>query len=166
MIATQVAALKPALAMPGPDALSEAAETKLKDAQKAMLKEGLDPTSIEKLLGWIRTGDEADLYRIQVRERARAWGVDEQKLLRVALHATREAVLEISWDIICPHCRAVTAETKTLGGLTSKSECGVCELDFGTNAAESVEITFHVHSSIRDIAKRDFCSAEPAKPFR
>lgn len=158
----QLAALKPIFVLPPAQPLSPEAEAKLEAAKKKLVTEGLDPACVEKLFSWIRTGDEEDLYRIQVRERARAWSLDEQQLLRVALHATREAVLEISWDIICPHCRGVTEEVSQLGGLTAKGECEVCELDFGTNAAESVEITFHVHPSIRAIAHRTFCSAEPA----
>ena len=161
-VAQQLAALQPALAMPGPESLSPIAEQKLQEARSRMITLGLEAPYIDKLFEWVRKGDEADLTRIQVRERARAWGLDEQKLLRVALHATREAVLEISWDIICPHCRSVTAESGALGGLTQKSSCDVCELDFSTTSAESVEITFHVHPSIREVMERSFCSAEPA----
>ena len=161
-VAEQLNALKPVFVLPGPEALSPEAEAKLEGARQKLLAQGFDATAVQKLWEWIRTGDEEDLYRIQIRERARAWGVDEQQLLRVALHATREAVLEISWDVICPHCRGATAESLTPGGLTAKSACAVCEVSFGTNTAESVEITFHVHPSIRAIAHRTFCSAEPA----
>lgn len=161
-VAQQVAATQPVFVLPAPDALSPQAEAKLEAAKARLLAQGLHAPSVEKLLGWIRTGDEEDLYRIQIRERARAWSLDEQQLLRVALHATREAVLEISWDLICPHCRGVTEAVDTLGGLKSKGACGVCEVDFGTDAAESVEITFHVHPGIRAVAHRTFCSAEPA----
>ncbi|MDP3153343.1 MAG: DUF5939 domain-containing protein [Archangium sp.] len=161
-VSEQFNAMKPVLFLPPPEALSSEAETKLQEAEKRLKAHGLEAACVDRLLGWLRTGDEEDLYRIQIRERARAWQLDEQQLLRVALHATREAVLEISWDIICPHCRGVTEEVGALGGLTAKGACEVCELEFGTDAAESVEITFHVHPSIRAIAHRTFCSAEPA----
>ena len=161
-VSEQFNAMKPVLFLPPPEAVSGEAETKLKEAEKRLKAHGLDGACVGRLFGWIRTGDEEDLYRIQIRERARAWQLDEQQLLRVALHATREAVLEISWDIICPHCRGVTEEVGSLGGLTAKGACEVCELEFGTDAAESVEITFHVHPSFRAIAHRTFCSAEPA----
>ena len=161
-VSEQFNAMKPVLFLPPPEALSGEAEAKLKEAEKRLKAHGLDGASVDQLFNWLRTGDEEDLYRIQIRERARAWQLDEQQLLRVALHATREAVLEISWDIICPHCRGVTEEVGSLGGLTAKGACEVCELEFGTDAAESVEITFHVHPSIRAIAHRTFCSAEPA----
>ncbi len=75
-IAEQLAALKPALAMPGPEALSPTSEQKLREAKQRMVGQGLDVACIDQLFGWIRTGDEADLQRIQVRERARKWGLD------------------------------------------------------------------------------------------
>ena len=161
-IAEQLAALQPALSKAGPEALAPEAETKLQQVKAKLVSEGLDPACVTRLFDWLRTGDEEDLRRIQIRERARKWGLDEQQLLRVALHCTREAVLEVSWDIICPHCRGVTLETSSLGKVQAKSECGVCELEFGTNAAESVEITFHVHPSIRVVEHHAFCSAEPS----
>ena len=161
-IATQLAALQPALSVINAEPLAPEAEAKLKEVQARLVGQGLEAKCVEKLFGWLRTADAEDLRRIQIRERARKWGFDEQDLLEVALHCTREAVLEVSWDIICPHCRGVTAETNTLGQVKAKSECGVCELEFGTNAAESVEITFHVHPSIRVVEHIAYCSAEPS----
>lgn len=158
----QLAALQPVLTQAGPEALTPEAEARLTQVQAKLEAEGLEAAAVKKLFAWLRTGDEEDLRRIQVRERARKWGLDEQQLLRVALHCTREAVLEVSWDIICPHCRGVTVEADSLGKVQAKSECGVCELQFGTNAAESVEITFHVHPSIRAVQHHAFCSAEPS----
>jgi class 3 adenylate cyclase len=150
--AAQLAKMKPAvLELPAP-VLSEEAEARLQ-----LVREQL-----KGLFGWIRTGDEADLYRIQVRERARAWNVDERELLRVALHATRAGVLSLSWDTICPHCRGVTEENPALGTLRPEVRCEVCAIDFDTGGEQAVEVTFHVHSSIREVAERHFCSAEPA----
>ena len=123
---------------------------------------GLDGGAIDRLITWIRTGDEQDLYRIQVRERALAWGIAEDALLRVCLHATRVGLLDLSWDLICPHCRGVTDETHKLGTLPTHAGCEVCGIEYGTDAPEAVEITFHVHPSIRDVPQRMFCSAEPA----
>ncbi|MGV3623323.1 MAG: DUF5939 domain-containing protein [Archangium sp.] len=145
-----------------PEPLSPDASSRLATVAAKMKKEGLDATAVDQLINWISTGDEQDLYRIQIRERAAAWNVDERELLRVALHATREGVLEISWDLICPHCRGVAEEYNALGRLTSKGECKVCEIDFDSKTGEAVEITFHVHQSVRAVEKRTYCSAEPA----
>lgn len=145
-----------------PPPLSPDAAARLATVAARLKSAQLPAHVVDRLFGWLATGDELDLHRIQIRERAAAWGFDEYELLRCALHATREGVLEISWDLICPHCRGVAEEYNALGGLTSKGECHVCEVDFDSKSAESVEITFHVHPSVRAIEKRTYCSAEPA----
>jgi class 3 adenylate cyclase/1-acyl-sn-glycerol-3-phosphate acyltransferase len=142
--------------------LPDEVETRVARIKQSLLDKRLDQQALDLFFDWVRKGDEADLYRIQIRERARAWGLDEDALLRVALHATREGLLELSWDLVCPHCRGVTQEVGKLGVLPASGACEVCRIDFGTEGLDAVEITFHVHPSIRDIAHRSFCSAEPA----
>lgn len=118
--------------------------------------------AVDELVEHIVHGDELDLYRIQIKALATRWGVDLRGLLHLFLHATRLGLLRLSWDVICPHCRGVREEAKTLGDVPRLGECDVCEIDFSANKENSVEITFHVHPSIRDIPRRFFCSAEPA----
>jgi class 3 adenylate cyclase len=89
-------------------------------------------------------------------------GLAEHDLLRVCLHATRLGVLTMSWDVICPHCRGVVEAARALGDLPRLGACEVCAIDFATDKRNAVEITFHVHPSIRAVPQRFFCSAELA----
>jgi class 3 adenylate cyclase len=149
------------LVAPAPP-LPPEAEARLSTIREGLLAGGLARSGVDRLVEWIRTGDEQDFLRIQVCERARTWGVDEYELLRVFLHATRAGILGLSWDVVCPHCRGVTGATGQLGALPTHGACEPCGIDFATSAADSVEITFHVHPSIRDVPRVMFCSAEPA----
>ncbi|MEO7331857.1 MAG: DUF5939 domain-containing protein [Minicystis sp.] len=142
--------------------LDPEAERRLATLRDGLVGLDLDRTCIDRLIAWIRTGDEQDLHRIQVRERARAFGVDEDALLRVCLHGTRAGMLDLSWDVVCPHCRGVTKQAGRLDTLPAQGACEVCAIDFDTGTPEAVEITFHVHPSIRDVPVRTYCSAEPA----
>jgi class 3 adenylate cyclase len=161
-LAKQLDAARPAvLVLPAPQ-LPEDAQARLDAGRKTLLDEGLPQACVDKLVEYIRTGDDADLYRIQIRERARAWKLDEIDLLRTALHATRAGLLDLSWDTICPHCRGVRDENDKLADLEAQGHCEVCAVDFTTDTPEAVEVTFHVHSAIRDVPKRMFCAAEPA----
>jgi class 3 adenylate cyclase len=153
--------LPDALRAPPPPLRREAQE-RLEQLSATLLREGLDATAVRQLVEHVRTADDADIERIRVRERARAWGLDEDDLLRVCLHATRAGLLELSWDVVCPHCRGVRDSTSTLGSLPTRGVCAACGIDFGTDSAEAVEIAFHAHSSIRDVAKVAYCSAEPS----
>ncbi len=88
--------------------------------------------------------------------------IDEQQMLRVALHATRAGLLDLSWDTVCPHCRGVRDENGELASLKADGRCEACQVDFKTDTQEAVEVTFKVHPSIREVPERLYCSAEPA----
>lgn len=126
----------------------------------ALRASGLDGDALDRLVDYVRTGDELDVGRIQVRERARAWKLDEDQLLRVFLHATRAGLLELSWDVVCPHCRGVRETESKLSDVPTEGACDVCAVTFGTD--DAVEVSFRVHPSIRAIEARLYCSAEPA----
>jgi class 3 adenylate cyclase len=161
-LADQIDRTRPeVLMLPAPEMPADA-RARLDVICATLEAEGIPRKAVEQLATWVRTGDEVDLARIQIRERARTWDVPEDELLRAALHATRSGLLELSWDVVCPHCRGVREEHAALGGVPAKSTCDVCAIDFGTGDPEAVEITFRVHPSIRAVPTRLFCSAEPA----
>jgi class 3 adenylate cyclase len=162
-LAAQLDRLRPDVLMLPPPTLPAPAEQRLRQQREALVGIGLPAACVDALIDWIRTGDEPDLHRIQIRERARVWGLPEQDLLRVALHSTRAGLLTLSWDTVCPHCRGVRDENPTLAQLEAHSRCDACQVTFTTDTPESVEVTFRVHSSVRDIADQVYCSAEPAK---
>jgi class 3 adenylate cyclase len=162
-LAEQLDRARPEVLMLPPAPLVEAAEQRLTRQREALLARGLPAACVDPLIGWLRAGDDQDLHRIQIRERARVWGLAEHDLLRVALHATRAGLLTLSWDTVCPHCRGVRDENPTLAQLPARSHCAACSIDFATDTAESVEVTFRVHPSLREVPEQLYCSAEPAK---
>jgi class 3 adenylate cyclase len=162
-LARQLDKLEPAVLQLPPPALADEAAARLEAGRKTLLAEGLPADAIDKLVEHIRTGDDIELHRIQIRERARAWKLPELDVLRTALHATRAGLLDLSWDTICPHCRGVRDETESLSQVKAEGHCEVCALDFGTDTAEAIEVTFRVHPSIRAVPVQLYCSAEPAR---
>ncbi|MGN6106910.1 MAG: DUF5939 domain-containing protein [Kofleriaceae bacterium] len=162
-LAAQLDRLRPDVLVVPPARLSEVAEQRLRTQRAALIERGLPRDCVDTLIDWIRTGDDQDVHRIQIRERARVWKLPEQRLLAVALHATRAGLLSLSWDTVCPHCRGVRDETSTLAEVAAQGHCTVCDVDFTTEQAETVEVTFRVHPSIRDVPDQVYCSAEPAR---
>ncbi|MEJ7602159.1 MAG: DUF5939 domain-containing protein, partial [Kofleriaceae bacterium] len=162
-LAAQLDRLRPAVLQLPPPPLGDAAEHRMRSQRDGLLAAGLATECVDTLIDFIRTADDVDLHRIQILERARVWNLPEHELLRVALHATRAGLLTLSWDTVCPHCRGVRDQNPTLAQLRAQSHCDACQVTFSTDREEAVEVTFHVHSSIRDIPDQVYCSAEPAK---
>jgi class 3 adenylate cyclase len=162
-LAAQLDRLRPDVLLLPPPELPAPAAQRLRQQREVLVAEGLPVACVDALVDWLRTGDDPDLHRIQIRERARVWGLPEQDLLRTALHATRAGLLTLSWDTVCPHCRGVRDENATLAELAAHSRCHACQVTFSTDTQESVEVTFRVHSSVRDVPDQVYCSAEPSK---
>lgn len=150
----------PCLRPPPPKLVPEVGQ-RLDLLADTLAKQGLDATLVSRLVDWIRTATDDELERIRVRERARVWSLDEDELLRVFLHATRAGLLDLSWDVVCPHCRGVRDATGQLGALPTSGSCDACGISFGTDNPDVIEITFHAHPSIRAIERGVYCSAEP-----
>ncbi|MEZ4382880.1 MAG: adenylate/guanylate cyclase domain-containing protein [Nannocystaceae bacterium] len=162
-VVRDVRAPRPAIYSLPPPRLAETSEAKLAAVCEALRARELPAPVIDLLAAHIRDADPLDLYRLQIRGLARAWGIDTRELLRVCLHATRLGLLEMSWDVVCPHCRGVREELDLLSKVPTAGRCDACDIDFGTGDPESIEITFHVHPSIREVPKQFFCTAEPAQ---
>lgn len=162
-LADQLDSARPEIMRLPPPVLAGPAEQRLRVQREALVASGLPAACVDALVDWLRTGDDPDLHRIQIRERARVWNLPEQDLLRVALHATRAGLLTLSWDTVCPHCRGVRDEKPALSQLPARSHCQACRVEFTTDTPESVEVTFRVHPSVRDVPDQLYCSAEPAR---
>ena len=162
-LAAQLDRLRPDILQLPPPELEEGSLSRLRAVREQLLAEKLPEECVDALVDWVRTGDDADLHRIQIRERARVWKLPELELLRTALHATRAGMLDLSWDTICPHCRGLRDESRKLAELSASGHCETCQVEFTTDTPEAVEVTFRVHPSVRDVAERLYCSAEPAQ---
>lgn len=124
--------------------------------------QGVPEHILDRLVQHVETGDNMELYRIQVLPLAKKWDIPWRDLLVSCLHATRAGLLVLSWDVICPHCRGVRYEARSLAEIPVENRCDVCKIDFRTDTEHSIEVTFHVHPSLRKIPELFYCSAEPS----
>lgn len=161
-IERELAALRPrheVLAQRAPP-LSSEARGRLATIRERLLGDGVATAIADSLLTHIEAGDELDLARLRVRPLARRFRIDERDLIRACLHATRAGLLEIAWDLICPHCRGVRFTAATLGEVPARASCAACEAELTTDGPNAVEITFQIHPSIRAVPRRAYCLSE------
>jgi len=124
---------------------------------------GLDAMLVRQMACHVQRADDDELTRIRARALAREWGRDWREVVAVMLHATRKGMLCLTWDAVCPHCRGVRVELDALGEVPTRGTCEACSIDFDLTGPESLEVTFHVHPSVRAVEKKLFCAAEPAR---
>ncbi|HUO57288.1 MAG TPA: DUF5939 domain-containing protein [bacterium] len=145
-----------------PVVFSPEIQKRMENARENLVKEGISTVLAKKIVDFLQSAPEEDLVRIRIKPLAREWNAREKELLEAFLRATRQGLFNLTWDVICPHCRGVRQEVGTLGQIPKRGNCAVCKIDFDATAFNALEVTFHAHPSIRKVEKRVYCSAEPA----
>lgn len=142
---------------PVPLSLATDIHPRLTMIRTALVQRGLDDELIDRLLDYVLTADEGDLYRIQLVPLAAAWQVHLPILLALCLHAVQEGLLTLSWELICPHCRGMCDSLSELRQLPSEGHCRICEITFDSTGEQSLEVIFHIHPSIKYLPRRYYC---------
>lgn len=145
------------------DSLNDEQKVLLNSSLESCKSSGMDDDIISRIYDLICLGDELDLYRIRLKELSVKWDLDERKLLRNFLIATKHNVFKMSWDIICPSCLGPRTEVSELVDLLNVDHCEACKIKFETDGENSIEVTFKVNPKIRAVEKLQFCAAEPAR---
>lgn len=142
--------------------LKPGAATRLQEIRKNLLAEGVKPPLVDRLLDYAQNEPDETITRIRVKPLAREWNLPEREVLLAFLLATRQGFFNLTWDVLCPHCRGVRNEVASLGALPKRGTCEACRVDFDATGFNALEVTFHLHPSIRTVEKRLYCAAEPA----
>jgi len=64
------------------------------------------------------------------------------------LYAVLGGLLDLNWNVHCPHCYGVTSSYPKLTQAHRLSYCKMCEVEFKTDFAQQVEVTFSLNKAI------------------
>jgi class 3 adenylate cyclase len=135
---------------------------KLDQVKDSLVRSGIAPSTIEKVYAYLRKSGDNEIDRIRIKDLSLKLNLEFEELLKLFLFGCRLGIFTLSWDIICPHCRGVRTSLQKLGDMPEKDDCEVCEIEFETTGQNAIEITFHMHPSVRIVEKQMYCAAEPA----
>ena len=141
--------------------LAAGAKERIEAARTALVTDGAAPELADRLAALVAHGDELSLGRLQPYVLADAWGASRRETLELCLRATRNGLLELSWELLCPLCRGAAASEPSLAGVRRGLHCETCLIDFDVDFDRSVEITFRPAPAICSVASGAFCVAGP-----
>ncbi|WP_407159478.1 DUF5939 domain-containing protein [Bradyrhizobium sp. STM 3557] len=113
------------------------------------------PRVISKFEALIRSGDEVSVFRANPLAFARDRGVAEPESIDLFLHAARTGLVDLHWDILCPHSGLVLESFGKLRALRSHFVCGLCDIDGETDLDDFIEVSFSVSPQVRRLALHD-----------
>jgi class 3 adenylate cyclase len=117
---------------------------------------------VARLEAFVRESADVDLSRIRPFAVARRWKTDRWEVLRLFLLATRAGLLDLSWEVLCPHCRSTRGPViRTLDQIEPASSCEACQIRYDAEFDKSVELKFTVNPGIKICEEKTFCLAGP-----
>ncbi len=145
-----------------PEALTPAVRARLDQRLDALAVRGVDPTAVEWLGELLARAPVQEIARLRPLALAQRWGLEPEGVVAACLHAAREGLLVLLWDILCPACRIPCEVTDTLRAIRDHGRCESCQLDFELDFAGSVELIFRAHPEIRPADTGVYCAGGPA----
>jgi class 3 adenylate cyclase len=123
---------------------------------------GVSTVAAPKLIQLAFEAQPPDVTRIRPFVMARQWSLEPLEVLVDFLRASKAGVFELYWDLICPSCQGAKTRIAELARLPDEAHCGSCNLKFGANFDESIEVSFVPHPSLRTVPWAEFCVGGPA----
>jgi adenylate cyclase len=140
---------------------AQGGEARLKVLSERLINQGAETQIVKRLAEMIEQADDITLSRIRSHALADYWGFARRDVLEVCLWATRVGLLDLQWEMICPHCRGSVETSRSLTGIQSEVYCESCGVDFTVNFDRAVELTFRPNPSVRIVEGLQFCVGGP-----
>ena len=118
---------------------------------------------VERLVGLVREGSDAEVSRLRPYALAESWGAERRDVLALCLKAVRSGLLELQWDLVCPSCRTRSSKIASLSELDGEGHCQQCDIRFGVDLDRAVEATFAPPDDVRRYATQTYCVGGPAR---
>jgi class 3 adenylate cyclase len=152
---------KPPLYLPAPAKFAQGGEARLKALSERLITQGAQPEIVKLLAAMIEQADDLTLSRIRSHSLADYWNLPRRDVLEICLWATRVGLLDLQWEMICPHCRGAAQTSPSLTGIQAEVYCESCGVDFSVNFDRAVELTFRPNPSVRIVEGLQFCVGGP-----
>jgi len=106
------------------------------------------PRVISKFETLIRSGDEVIVHRANPLAFARDRGVAEPESIDLFIHAARAGLVDMHWDVLCPHSGLVLESFGKLRAPKSHFVCGLCDIDGQTELDDFIEVSCSVSPQV------------------
>jgi class 3 adenylate cyclase len=152
---------RPPLYKPAPAKFAQGGEARLRVLSERLISQGASPDIIKRLAEMIERADDLTLARLRSHALADYWNLPRRDVLEACLWATRTGLLDLQWEMICPHCRGSAETSPSLTGIKREVYCDTCDVDFSINFDRAVELTFRPNPSVRVVEGLQFCVGGP-----
>lgn len=110
------------------------------------------PRLISKLETFIRTADDAALFRLNPVRYAAEKGVAENEAIDLFLHCAKLGLFEMEWHMVCACCGHVFQNLRGMGDLHAHFVCNICRMENTIALDDFIQVAFTISPAIRPLA--------------
>lgn len=143
------------------NALAHGAESKIRSITKELIVQTRRKRIINHLINYIKSASDESLVRIHPFMLAEYWGEKKYSVLNVFLHASKINLLDFSWDVCCPNCKAPRNNFRKLADSRANLYCEECDIDYELDFNKNTHLVFTPHPLIRKVSDRRFSFGDP-----
>jgi hypothetical protein len=119
----------------------------------SILRQSADGDAVAALERLVRDAPDHRLSRINALDFAKRENLDEERTIAMFLHAARNGLCELSWNVLCPSCGGVLGANASLKTVRAeKYQCAFCAAGHEPTLDEMVEVSFTITRRVRPIA--------------
>ncbi len=124
---------------------------------------GVDHKISKPLSELICFGDDDIVDKIKLPYYSEQWQIPKEELVESFLKLSKKNVLDLKWEVLCPHCNGSRFSTLKLSDLATNYSCEACDIDFKLDKTEMINCTFSINESVRKVEVFNYCAGEPYK---
>jgi class 3 adenylate cyclase len=124
---------------------------------------GADSGMLSKIADDLENLPDEDVVRVRPFEVADRWKTERLDTLIFFMRGVRAGLLDLRWQVICPHCRGSKTSMASLQELRRTAHCEFCNISFETEFDRSVEARFTVNAAIRHTEDLIYCVGDPSR---
>lgn len=144
-----------------PKKLVRGAEKKLIKLERKLVEASKRKRIVNRLIEFIRLAEDEDLTRIHPYVLAQYWGEKKYSVLNVFLNATKLDLLDFSWDVCCPSCKAPRHTFHKMKEARVHLYCEECDLEYSMDFNKNMHLVFRPHPLIRKVSGKKYCLGGP-----
>ncbi|MSP93256.1 MAG: adenylate/guanylate cyclase domain-containing protein [Myxococcales bacterium] len=145
-----------------PPRLAAEAQVRAARAGEMMVAAGVDPVLSAAIVRMILEEPDRDVATLRPYALAARFATARMPTLRALLIAADAGLIQLAWDINCPHCRGGVRQ-KSLAGVRAMNACLSCNLEYSARFDREVEVTFLPHPAVRQLDLSEHCVGGPGK---
>ncbi|NBC25469.1 MAG: hypothetical protein GVY08_01275 [Bacteroidetes bacterium] len=134
---------------------------KWSELRNKLIKKSGDSQVSEKLIRFIRYGDEQDLKEINPVRLSNYWRVPLHRVLETSYEAVLLNILNMEWQQNCPQCRRTLKKSRKLGEISTSHYCKHCGDTMKLDLNNCTQLVFKCHPLIRKLSEDTYCESGP-----